>query len=104
REKFYKEMQYNIDTANAKWRQTVTLANAEMEFQAAATDVQNLVGLSVESLNQIWDRADALLDYSWKSSENELDRLLQLANTELASEYNLKNTELSGEYQEAAAE
>lgn len=96
REKFYKEMQYNIDVANAKWRQTVTLAQAEMDFQAAATDVQNLVGLSVESLNQIWDRSDALLDYAWKSSENELDRIAQLANTELAAEYELAAAEQKG--------
>lgn len=96
REKFYKEMQYNIDTANAKWRQSVTLARAEMDFQAAATDVQNMVGLSVESLNQIWDRSDALLDYAWKSSESHLDRVAQLANTELASEYELAASEAEG--------
>lgn len=96
REKFYKEMQYNIDVANTKWRQSVTLAQAEMDFQAAATDVQNMVGLSVESLNQIWDRSDALLDYAWKSSENELDRIAQLANTELAAEYEMAAAEQEG--------
>lgn len=74
REEFYKNMQFNIDQANAKWRQTVTLAEAEMNFEAAATDVKNLLGLSVEALSQIWDRSDSLLDYLWQSTENEMDR------------------------------
>ena len=74
REQFYKEMQFQIDAANAKWRQTVTLTNTEMEFEAAALDVKNIVNISTETLNQLWDRADAQLDYVWKSSESELDR------------------------------
>jgi hypothetical protein len=81
REQFYKTMQYQIDTANAKWRQTVTLTESEQQFEAAAADVKNLVGISVEQMNQLWDRSDALLDYVWKSTESELDRkaaLLQL--------------------------
>ena len=78
RQKFYQEMQYNIDVSNAKWRQSVTTANAEMSFQAAATDVKNLVGVSVEQLNQIWDRSDALLDYTFKNGQNEADRTAQI--------------------------
>lgn len=74
REQFYKNMQFNVDIANAKWRQSITMANSEMQFEAAATDVKNMVGVSVEQLNQLWDRSDALLDYVWKSSESELDR------------------------------
>ena len=79
RQEFYKNMQFNIDTANAKWRQTVTMTENQQKFEAAATDVKNLVGISVEQLNQIWDRADALLDYAWKSADNEADRKNQLA-------------------------
>lgn len=79
RQEFYKNMQFNIDTANAKWRQTVTLSEAQMKFDAAATDVKNKIGLSVEMLNQLWDRSDALLDYAWKSSDNALERQNNIA-------------------------
>lgn len=87
REQFYKEMQFQIDAANAKWRQTVTLTNAQMEFEAAALDVKNIVGLTTEALNQLWDRADAQLDYIWKSSESELDRetSIELAKLQIAA-------------------
>lgn len=78
RQQFYKTMQYNIDIANAKWRQEVTTQDAQMSFEAAATDVKNLMDISQEQLNQLWDRSDALLDYLWKSTEMEADRKSQL--------------------------
>src|SRR5690606_21524089 len=70
REQFYQNMQYQIDTANAKWRQTVTLQEDQQAFEAAATDVKNSVGITTEQLNQLWDRSDSLLQYAWQSSEN----------------------------------
>ena len=78
REQFYKEMQFQVDAANAKWRQTVTLTENQQLFEAAATDVKNYVGLTSESMNRMWDRTDALLDYSWKESESEKDRRTQV--------------------------
>lgn len=83
RQEFYKNMQFQIDTANAKWRQTVTLTENQQKFEAASTDVKNLVGISVEQLNQLWDRADALLDYAWKAADNEADRKNQIAMVKL---------------------
>jgi hypothetical protein len=85
REQFYREMQYNIDVANAKWRQTVTLTETEMAFTAAQTDVQNMFNLSVEAQNQLWDRADAILDYTWKSGETKLDREARLEEARLGA-------------------
>ena len=78
REQFYQNMQYQIDSANAKWRQSVTLTNAEMDFQAAATDVKNTLSITTEQLNQMWDRTDSLLDYAWKEGQNREDRKLQM--------------------------
>lgn len=74
RQKFYQEMQYNIDLSNAKWRQTVTITEDQQSFEAAQLDVKNMVGISTEALNQVWDRSDALLDYLWKTSDNQLQR------------------------------
>ena len=86
REQFYKEMQYNIDVSNAKWRQTITLQEDQQQFEGAALDVRNMYDISKESLNQIWDRTDSLLDYIWKSSESAKDRDTQLAVQKLANE------------------
>lgn len=78
REQFYLDMQYQVDAANASWRQTVTLTENEMAFNAAATDVKNILDLSSEVMNQLWDRTDSLLDFAWKEGENSKDREMQL--------------------------
>ncbi|MDC3221876.1 tail fiber domain-containing protein [Planktomarina sp.] len=85
REQFYQNMQFQVDSANAKWRQTVTLTENEQQFQAAATDVKNIMNLTTETLNQMWDRQDSLLDYAWKEGENQKDRetKIELAKMEL---------------------
>jgi len=87
REQFYKDMQYNIDLSNTKWRQSITLQENDQLFEANARDVQNMYNLSTEQLNRIWDRADSLLDYSWKTSENELDRENKIALAKMELEW-----------------
>lgn len=74
RDQFYADMQYNIDLSNAKWRQTVVETETEMKFDAASADVKNLLDLSQEGLNRLWDRVDANLDILFKAAENEADR------------------------------
>ena len=99
REQFYLDMQYQVDAANAQWRQTVTLTETEMEFNAAATDVKNILNLSSEVMNQLWDRTDSLLDYAWREGENALDREvnLELAKMQLeAARLQAKATKKSG--------
>lgn len=99
REQFYLDMQYQVDAANAQWRQTVTLTETEMEFNAAATDVKNILNLSSEVMNQLWDRTDSLLDYAWREGENALDREvnLELAKMQLeAARLQAKATAKSG--------
>lgn len=79
RQKFYSDQQYNISVANANWRQQVQLQDDQQKYEAATTDVKNMLDISVNQLNQLWDRSDALLDYAWKSSESAKDRAATLA-------------------------
>lgn len=91
REKFYKEMQYNIALSNAKWRQTVQLQEDQQAHENATLDVKNMFDLSINQLNQLWDRSDSLLDYLWKSSESEKDRNTQLALAKIKIKADSKN-------------
>lgn len=88
RDLFYRNMQYQIDTANATWRQTVATDETRMLFEANALDVKNMVGMSQEQLNRLWDRSDSLLDYIWKATENQLDRDSALAIAKLQAKSN----------------
>lgn len=76
---FNAQMAYQVDAFNATWRQNVMMTENQEQFAAATTDVKNQVDISQEALNQIWNQADTLLDYAWKSSESEKDRNNQLA-------------------------
>ena len=74
RQEFYANMQYNLDLANAKWRQTVATTNTEMQFEAATLDVKNTLDLSTEAMTRMWDRVDNMLDYIFKGWNAEADR------------------------------
>lgn len=91
RQKFYANMQYQIDTANAKWRQTVELSNNKLLFDAAATDVKNMLSITQEAQNQIWDRVDSMLDMLWKSSEKEADRDMEILKSTIMAQANKKS-------------
>jgi hypothetical protein len=67
-------MQYQIDSDNARWRQSVAETNTELEFEAATEDVRNGLDLSQEAMNQMWDRVDSLLDHTVTMYNNEADR------------------------------
>jgi hypothetical protein len=90
RQKFYSEQQYNIAVANANWRQQVQLQDDQQKYEAATTDVKNMLDISVNQLNQLWDRSDALLDYAFKSAENAKDRSSNLAIATMESKSKLK--------------
>ena len=85
RQQFEANMAYNIDAANAKWRQAVELENTRITFEAASTDVKNALGLSTEALNRIWDRVDSQLDYIWRSTEADEQRDYDLLIAEMGA-------------------
>lgn len=78
REQFYTELQYKIDLANAKWRQTVETEQFRAEVDAYTTDVKNGLDLTSEQQAQLWDFADNLLDLIWKTTDNDQERELRL--------------------------
>ena len=86
RQRFYANLQYNIDTSNAKWRQEVTVKQFQAEVDAVAADVKNALDLSTEAMSQLWDRADSLLDFIFKKDNGDADRLVTLLGSQLTAE------------------
>ena len=98
RQRFYASMQYNIDVANAKWRQTVATTNSDMQFEAYSTDVQNTLDISTEAMNRMWDRVDNLLDYIYKGAEAESTRDANILAAQLTAQAS-GGSSSSGKYQ-----
>lgn len=85
---FYQNLQYNVDTANAKWRQTVMTANTQMLFEAVSTDVKNRLDLTQEAQNRLWDSIDNLLDYAFKGAVSDMQFETQLLSAQLGAQAN----------------
>lgn len=85
REQFEKNMSYNIDISNAKWRQTVQLQDDQQVHENATFDAKNLIDISTSQLNKLWDRADQQLAYVFSASQSEKDRnqAIALANMQI---------------------
>ena len=91
RQKFLSNMQYNIDVANAKWRQTVETTNNAIMVEAHTTDVKNALDLTQEAQNNLWDSADNLLDHIWKTTDNDSERELRLLMAQMQAQSGQKS-------------
>jgi hypothetical protein len=78
RQQFLAEFQYMLDLANAKWRQTVETDGNKNMVDAHTADVKAGLDLTTEAQNNLWDSADNLLDYIWKTTDNESEKELRL--------------------------
>ena len=83
-------MQYNVDLANAKWRQSVADTNNQNSFEAAAADVKNTMDISQEAQNRLWDRVDNMLDYIFRGWNAEADRDATILAAQMSAQANSK--------------
>ena len=86
RQQFLSSMQYNIDISNAKWRQTVETTNNQNMVDAHTADVKAALDLTQEAQNNLWDSADNLLDYIWKTTDNDMERELRLLTAQMTAQ------------------
>ena len=86
RQQYVANMQYKINKMNATWRQDVATTNNQNKFDAASTDIKNALGITQEAQNALWDDADSLLDYIWKSADNDQQRELLLLTAQLQAQ------------------
>ena len=95
REQFYSNMQYLIDAANATWRQNITTTNTEVFNNAAALDVQNLLNITNEAMNQLWDRQDSLLDHNYSIMGSSASSIASIEQSRIAANASIHNANAS---------
>ncbi len=95
REQFYANMQYSIDAANATWRQNVTTTNTQVANNAAARDVQNLLNITNEAMNQMWDRQDSLLDHNYSIMGSSASSQASIEQSRIAANASIQNANAS---------
>lgn len=108
RERFETQLRVQIDQSNAQWRRDINTANTALENEANRINTQNLLNLSVQAQNNLWqryrDEAAWIFQMSEtaKQREHELGMLaMELSENQDIYDRNLRNG-LAGELGRAA--
>jgi hypothetical protein len=91
RQKFYTEFQYNVDKAVAGWKQSVETGNKQMMYEALSADVKNILDISQEAQNQLWDRVDSMFDKIWTTGDNEATRDVEILKAQIVAQSGQKD-------------
>jgi len=78
REMFNAQNYLVVAQANAQWRQNLATINTAAANESNMDYAQTVNGLTVKTLDEIWQRERDLMDYSFTSSENAADRALSI--------------------------
>jgi hypothetical protein len=96
RDKFYINMQKEINQSNAVWRRTINTVDTAAGNEAARINAQNLLGLSVNAQNRLWQQYRDEASFLMESSENDKQRAHNAAQQASQNNFNIKR------YNEAA--
>ena len=78
REMFNAQNYLVVAQANAQWRQNLATINTAAANESNMDYAQTVNGLTVKTLDEIWQRERDLMDYSFTQSENAADRALSI--------------------------
>lgn len=78
REMFNAQNYLVVAQANAQWRQNLATINTAAANESNMDYAQTVNGLTIKSLDEIWQRERDLMDYAFTQSENAADRALSI--------------------------
>jgi hypothetical protein len=79
RDKFNANMSAQIDQSNTQWRRTINTQNTAVQNEAARLNAQNLLGITVQAQNQLWQRYRDDATWILQSAESSAMRAHQYA-------------------------
>ena len=74
RDKFNANMAAQIDQSNANWRRQINTQNTATQNETTRLNAQNLLGLSVQAQNQLWQRYRDEAQWSLQRAESAANR------------------------------
>jgi hypothetical protein len=78
REMFNAQNYLVVAQANAQWRQNLSTINTSAANESNMDYAQTVNGLTIKSLDEVWQRERDLMDYAFTQSENVADRALSI--------------------------
>jgi len=88
--------QFNATSQNQVDQFFSQLGQQANQFNATQVNAQNLLGISNQAYNNLWQYYGDTMEWAWTSAENERSRVIELAKSQLAADsaadiQNLKN-------------
>jgi len=98
REQFNASNRLVIDQANAQWRREIATADTAAVNRANEVNAENLLGVSRDAFNNIWQYYSDNMEWAWTASENEKARITNLAIAELGAETDIDLANMKQDY------
>lgn len=96
RERFETQLQVQIDQSNAQWRRSINTANTSIENEELRLNVMNLLGLSTQAQNNLWQRYRDESAWIFQMAESAIQREHELGMLamEIAENQDIYETQL----------
>lgn len=87
-DQFNANMALQIDQSNVQWRRQINTANTATQNAVNQINAQNLLGLTTNAQNNLWQQFRDEADYAFTASENEKTRAQNLAMAAMETQAN----------------
>jgi len=103
RDQFNAQNQMVIAQSNANWRRQIATQATSSTNRANEINAQNVLGLSNQAYNNLWQYYGDTMEWAWTSAENERSRVIELAKAQLAADSNADIAKMKNDYNSSAA-
>ena len=103
RDQFNAQNQLVIAQANANWRRQLATADTVAINRANELNAQNILGLSNQAYNNLWQYYGDTMEWAWTSAENERSRVIELAMAQLQADSASNIQEMKNDYNSSSA-
>mgnify|MGYP006397272667 CR=1 FL=1 len=97
RDQFNAQNRLVIDQNNAQWRRQIATADTVAINRANEINATNLLGMSTQAYNDLWQYYSDSMEFAWTSVENEQERMNKLAQIQLTGDVKMKVQDLIGD-------
>tara|TARA_B100000963_G_scaffold349442_1_gene358523 strand:- start:955 stop:2844 length:1890 start_codon:yes stop_codon:yes gene_type:complete len=103
RDQFNAQNQLVIAQANANWRRQLATADTVAINRANELNAQNILGISNQAYNNLWQYYGDTMEWAWTSAENERSRVIELAMAQLQADNKTNIQEMKNDYNSSSA-
>jgi len=103
RDQFNAQNQLVIAQANANWRRQLATADTAAINRANELNAQNILGISNQAYNNLWQYYGDTMEWAWTSAENERSRVIELAKAQLQADSAANIEKLRNDYNSSSA-